>query len=316
MSKPIHVFVDADPLVYRCGYACEEHTYEVIAEDDVGHMHQLHFENGAKKKEFFKDNPGWEILESTRLVVPEPLPHVLHTVKQSIQGIQREVEQKYKQPATLSLYLSGPDNFRIELATVREYKGNRKDDKPFHYQAIRDYLHNIWDAHVVHGHEADDEVSIQARGIKGAVVATIDKDLDQIPGRHYDYAKQVHYTVSEFDAIRYFYVQALSGDSGDNIAGCFRIGPAGAEKLVDMWIEEFDGDARDLEALESYLWELVVDSYHGSVGRETAKLKCEYKDMDIDAVALENARLVKMQEYPGQLWTPPGEPDEILEETY
>lgn len=313
MSKqPIKVFVDADPLVYRCGYACEEHTYEVIAEDSDGELRQLHFENGDAKKEYFKANPDLEILESTRLVNPEPLYHVLHTVKLSIEGIQQEIEQKYKCPAELSFYLSGPDNFRIDLATIREYKGNRTDEKPYHYQGIRDYLTNTWGAHVVHGREADDEVSILARG-SGGVVSTIDKDLDQIPGRHYDYAKKVHYTVSAFDAMRYFYVQALSGDSGDNIGGCFRVGPAGAEKLVDQWIEDFPGETDDLTALESWLWDRVVTAYADSKDRETAKLKCEYKDMDPAQVALENARLVKMQEYEGQLWTPVGEPDDLLE---
>ena len=128
---------------------------------------------------------------------------------------------------------------------------------------------------------------------------------------------KVHYDVSPFEAMRWFYVQALSGDSGDNIPGCFRTGTSGAESLIDEWIEEWYDRARpgtSIEKLEHFLWARIVQQYEDSKQLETEKLKCPYIDRSSYEVAIEMARLVKMQEYVGQLWTPPGEPDEMLED--
>ena len=42
--------------------------------------------------------------------------------------------------ATYDGYLTGKDNFRYKVATLKPYKGNRTQPKPHWYQAIRDYL--------------------------------------------------------------------------------------------------------------------------------------------------------------------------------
>lgn len=319
----LQVYVDADPIVYRDGYINEDHTYEVIAENTVtGTMHQMLFQSGPDKQAFFKENTAMACVESTRLVKPAPVSHALHTVKKTIGAIKAAIEEKYQREAELHLFLSGPDNFRVELATIKEYKGNRSQEKPFHYQAIRDYMYDRWAAEIVTGREADDEISILARKVSG-VVATIDKDLDQIPGLHYDYKNKVHYNMEPWECTRYFYIQALAGDSGDNIGGCFRVGAKGAETMIDQWVEHWYEHTKDPygpNGLENFLWARIVSTYLLSLERETAKLKCDYKDMvangrSIEDIAIENARLVKMQDYAGQLWNPPGIADDLHEES-
>ena len=60
---------------------------------------------------------------------------------------------------------------------------------------------DTWGAEVIDGWEADDEVGIRARQLAADgvefCIATIDKDLDQIPGLHYDYRQHVFYDIDE-----------------------------------------------------------------------------------------------------------------------
>ena len=60
-----------------------------------------------------------------------------------------------------SFYITGTDNFRIDLATIKPYKGQRPAEKPHHYQRVRDYLVNFYKAETIVGMEADDKLSIE-----------------------------------------------------------------------------------------------------------------------------------------------------------
>jgi hypothetical protein len=57
------------------------------------------------------------------------------------------------------------------------------------------------------------------------VIATKDKDLDLIPGWHYNWSKTKKddgvYYVSPVEANRAFYAQLIQGDATDNIPGIF-----------------------------------------------------------------------------------------------
>lgn len=114
-------------------------------------------------------------------------------------------------------YISGSDNFRYSI--YPEYKGNRADTKrPTHLGALREHIVREYGANVSDGIEADDQVSIDAYG-QDVVIAHIDKDLDLIPGCHYNYTKNIEYDVDELGAHRNFYKQLIMGDKADNIPG-------------------------------------------------------------------------------------------------
>lgn len=133
------------------------------------------------------------------------------------------------------LYITGRGNFRNELATTAPYKGNRKDmKKPVHYEAIRNYLLDMG-AHLIEGMEADDAIAIKATelGYDNFVIVSIDKDLDQVPGHHYNFVKGELYEVSEEEGLKNFYKQILTGDRVDNIIGIKGCGPVKAGKLID-----------------------------------------------------------------------------------
>ncbi len=136
-----------------------------------------------------------------------------------------------------TLYLTSDDksNFRFKIATILPYKGNRKTDKPFWYEQIRRYLVDVYSAVVVYGQEADDQLGIKQLEYEDAwwnfksdrsVICSVDKDLDLIPGLHYNELKPEKgvYEISEVDAQRNFFCQLLTGDSTDNIPGLYGVG--------------------------------------------------------------------------------------------
>lgn len=290
----IDILIDADPPVYSCGYAAEEHTYELIVADPEDELHQMHWNDGNLMKQWkakYIGKEGWEFLDQTKLVRPLGVELAKNILQGKLHGIVKAVGDKYGDFGNIRLFLSGPGNFREELATIAGYKANRKEEaKPVYYQQLRNLMTEEWGAEVVHGQEADDAISIMAHNypdFSSYVVASIDKDLDQIPGWHYNYDKEVFYFVEPEEAEMFFYEQALSGDSADNIPGCKGIGPVKAQKILkDCPLED--------------AWQIVVGTYEISMGKGA-----EYAGLSAEEAALETARLVRMRQYEEELWNPP-----------
>lgn len=128
--------------------------------------------------------------------------------------------------------------FRYEI--YPDYKKNR----PPLEQEMKDALNYIYqyalDLGAIparEGWEADDECAEWVREATAEgwdfVLAHIDKDLDMIPGKHYNYNKVTHYEVDNDSALRHFYFQLLVGDSADHIPGVNGIGPVKANRLLD-----------------------------------------------------------------------------------
>lgn len=153
------------------------------------------------------------------------------------------------------VFISGSGNYRKEISS--DYKANRKAPRPRHYELLRDYLVKSWDANVSNGNEADDEVCKAAwkYGVDGCVVAHIDKDLDQIPGKHYNYNKKVFYDVDPVTALRNFYKQTLTGDVSDNVIGIKGIGPKKADKILGSLDTEME------------MYRACLDAYKGDANR-------------------------------------------------
>lgn len=150
------------------------------------------------------------------------------------------VDEELSECTDHKFYISGSENFRFGIAKTHPYKGNReKLKRPKHLQALRDHIVKKWNAEISEGMEADDVVCIMANLHSHCIIAHIDKDLDQIPGSHYNYVKKVFYNVGKTEALRKLYTQALVGDTVDNIKGVRGIGPKKAENLLkDCHTEE------------------------------------------------------------------------------
>lgn len=169
----------------------------------------------------------------------DPVEYCLHSVKLLLQSIiEKSGADNYR------LFLTGSGNFRESIAVTRPYKGNRDAlNKPTHYEAIKDYLVNYKHAEVVEGFEADDMMGllqmktyyssdISPEGWTDTIICSLDKDMNMIPGWHYNWRKDEKYWVTEDQAIRNFYKQLLTGDTVDNIQGIPKVGPKTADKVL------------------------------------------------------------------------------------
>lgn len=140
------------------------------------------------------------------------------------------------------------NNFRYQVWP--DYKANRVQPKPKWHEQIKEYLIKEWDAQIAYGQEADDCCGIyQDKETYTSVIASIDKDLLQIVGNHYNFVKQIASFVTPEEGLRSLYSQFMVGDSGDNIKGCHGIGPVKAEKIL--------GKA----TTEGEMFDLVVQTY-------------------------------------------------------
>lgn len=166
--------------------------------------------------------------------------------------------------------LSSRENFRKDINP--EYKANRKkvDKKetfPF-FDEIQDWCMEYLKPFIQEPLEADDVLGIYATAQPDKVViCSIDKDLNTVPGWHYNWGKEDNtvYLVTEQEADNEFYIQCLAGDRTDNYFGIKGIGPKKAEKLLDK---------------HGWTWEGVVKSYE--------EHDCSYED------CLLNARMARI----------------------
>lgn len=216
----------------------------------------------------------------------EPLENCLHSVKLMIQKILTATgSDEYE------VFLTGEGNYRDKVATIKPYKGNRDSShKPTFYKEITEYLITQHNATVVNGMEADDAMGYTAvkEGTKSCI-ASIDKDMDMIPGWHYNWKKDKLYFIEEDDANRNFYRQLLTGDSTDNITGVPGIGPKRAEKILNASVDIGD-DFEDEPDEEEIYWR-ILEQYSLHYERPFEAM-------------MENATLLWIQREEGVLWTP------------
>ena len=127
-------------------------------------------------------------------------------------------------------FLSPSKNFRYQV--YPEYKANRRDTvDPTHRKACKEYLFSNWNGESVEGYEADDLLAWSQTN--ETIICSIDKDLKQVPGLHYNFVKQEFDDVSPLHGDSTFYQQVLIGDKADNLIGLRGIGPKKAEKYLE-----------------------------------------------------------------------------------
>jgi 5'-3' exonuclease len=155
-------------------------------------------------------------------------------------------------------YLSGSNNFREKYNP--EYKANRKDKpKPTWLGAVQEHLILHWNAQVSDGCEADDLMAIeQTKQPDETIICTIDKDLLQVPGRHYNFVKSEFKTISPVEGIFNFYWQCIMGDTSDNILGFDGI----ARQAIPRKLESTLSDMQELASNELDLFDYVRALYN------------------------------------------------------
>lgn len=180
------------------------------------------------------------------------------------------------------------DDYNFRKSIYEGYKRSRLvNRKPLALRHAKEALKKKFDTKIKTGLEADDVLGILCTHptlIKGKpIIVTIDKDLLQIPGRHFNPDKDVKRMVSETQGTNHFLLQTVTGDSVDNYPGCPGIGPKRAEAAF----AEF-----------GYSWDTVIRIYEK-----------QKKTADDALVQARVARILQHTDYDFKtkepiLWTP------------
>lgn len=242
------LLIDGDILLYRVGFAAQKEVYSVYLKDEPAYLARLEgktaLNNWLKEVGLDQEDVTWEME-----IVTDPIENAFHSIKLMIESMQKKLEDyDYK------LFLTGDGNFRFNI--LPSYKAGRKA-RPLLYDRLRNYLIKYWNAIVVDGMEADDAIGIYQCTHDNTCICTIDKDLDMIPGEHYNFVTEEHYVIDEEQAWNCYYQQILTGDGVDNICGIKGVGPAKAKKLLSEGVEEVID--REYEKYWGEQWHDVLD---------------------------------------------------------
>ena len=244
----------------------------------------------------------------------------LNTVREEFRKTINEWLERWPM-ADYRLCWTGPSAFRKRIAP--DYKANRAGNlKPIGYKVMKRELLDEPTSFLHDEIEADDWLGLLAGALREAgeepIIVSGDKDLDQVPGRHWwpagvkreekrglavmEWAdellrdKAIEWVVDQDYCDKHFYSQVLIGDSTDNIPGCPGIGAVGAKKIVDSF-----NTAEPVEC-----WQEIVGAFEKALAK-----KDDVREPKV--VALQQARLVRILQH-GEynsvtrtvdLWTPP-----------
>lgn len=165
----------------------------------------------------------------------DPEHYVKHSIRSTIERICKKLESE----EVLVHLTATNDKTNFRLAIDPEYKANRKNFiKPVHYQTARDYLVASYPSVTAVGEEADDIMGVNQCSMYNTCIVSTDKDMDTIPGWHYNWVKDRLYFITNFDALKNFYTQLLTGDRADNVPGVGGIGPVKARRALERCTNE------------------------------------------------------------------------------
>lgn len=190
----------------------------------------------------------------------------------------------------VEIYLSDSleNNFRSSIFPL--YKANRKaSPKPAHYEKISNALVEGYPTFVSVNQEADDEIGIRAVSLgDDCIIASIDKDLLQIPGTHYNWVSNTWTKITPSEGLYRFYVQVLSGDSTDNITPSVGLScpGVGARKA-----------SRYLEGCSSR------EDYNKQVWEVYSKHTKDHDKVELHKRIEVTGQMVKIRQQPGEIWT-------------
>lgn len=281
--KELEVLVDGDIYAHRAASVTDGRMYSV-----EGNLFKYIKDAQAYCK---KLSLPTDLLEVS--YQPEPFKHCSASIKQMINSITEALRHKAKE-LNFTYYLTTKQNFRANI--LDHYKWNRLgvnevirlcggDEekarailrmtpatfeknkgvvprKPEHLDKIKGFLKKHYGATEEPPYEADDLIGMRATYLqsidKPFVIVSIDKDLNCIPGCHYNSIHDEIYEVTEEESLYNFYKQCLTGDETDNIPGIKGVGPKTAEKLLSGAEQSHPG-----------LYEPVLAKWEDHVGEPT-----------------------------------------------
>jgi 5'-3' exonuclease len=188
--------------------------------------------------------------------------------------------------------LSPSKTFRYQVNP--NYKANRKGrEKPPFFNEVIDYLKTKYKFLIIPEFEADDVV-VSLKGFYSnnydCTLATTDKDLLKLPGRHYNYKKVEFVETNADEAYDYFWYSMIVGDTADNIKGI----PGMGDKKTLTFMKKIQRQELPKEVLSLYM------NYFGE-SKGIAEFFMNYKCLkiveDIVEMGLDESSVPVVNEY-------------------
>jgi 5'-3' exonuclease len=137
--------------------------------------------------------------------------------------------------------VGGPNNWRESFYVDYKKSPSRlasKKNKAEYFDELKAYLASKNNAVLTDGFEADDLIRMWTVEAEEAgdpfVLCTIDKDLDCVPGNHFNFGRnEKFYVVTPEQGDTHYWKQILMGDAVDNIPGLPKVGPVTASKILE-----------------------------------------------------------------------------------
>jgi hypothetical protein len=273
--------IDGDEILHRVGWGSQKtyHRVYIQGEERDGYIQEFNDIRDAKR---YIEQDEDLFIES--ITTSFSKARVTYNTDSFVKTIQEETKS-----TDLLILFSAPFNYRNNISTIQEYKGNRKDyTKPIHYETIKSHLKKAypWLSDDFHGLEADDLLAILYNEYDPnkegkAIICTQDKDLLQVPGWHFNTRSMELFEISEVEGLRNFYKQMYTGDITDNIPGFKEItGKNKSKKHLEY-----------IEGTEKEMYKTVRRLYANRLGAK------DYDDLD--CILLEIGHLLYMKRH----WT-------------
>jgi len=225
-EKPlVYLLIDGDIVAYRAAAVTDGRMYTIKG----GNPEQV-WKYKAEAVEYCEDRGiDKSIIDLT--FFPDPPDHATKIVKQIMSGIKTNLASRFPN-VKLVTYLTERGNYRNSIGAG--YKSGRKGlRRPENLVPCKQYLKDYYGATSEYGMEADDLMALDATrlGEDKCVVCSVDKDLKQIAGHHYNFVNDELETITFAEGRRLLWIQVISGDSTDSIFSPRGLGKKAGEKL-------------------------------------------------------------------------------------
>lgn len=274
MSKLVF---DYDGVIFKAACVAQSTSVKVISEK---HSIEQIFKNRTEVYGHYKKKAGgWlatqpfgiEDITLEDIIEVQPVENAWQVAKTIISGVLEQFDTK-----DYYGYVSGKGNFRKDICTLLEYKGNRKDlVPPVHLQAVKQYLIDYHKAVPSVNREPDDcVVSDMYTALKQKeelIGIVFEKDYMGADGNWYNYNDSQLYSVRGFGELHrtdkgvkgtgrmWKYFQVCHEDSADHYAAnCFSDVKNGEVKVYNLLVDCKD-DKQAFEAMVKHFKELYPE---------------------------------------------------------
>lgn len=314
--------IDADSILYKAAASATKTSYKLFNKE--GELEGL-FAKDSQIKEYFEklnmDNEvfGTDLIDlkdftKEKVIEHRDLDYAIKTFEGFVKNIKKAVSaDNYR------LFIGEGELDRVKVATLKPYKGNRKDvEKPHFYYPLKDYVKTLPEVTVINnGAEVDDAASfyLYQDYLKNGTnprlcLVYLDKDLDNTCGAHFHLDREEFIWIDKAEADYNFAMQMLTGDSTDNIGGLLDTGEE-TKSLYQLPKRKGCGKATAKLILEQHkgktlseLYRVVLTCYKDFYGEEyTYKAWTgETLARSAEEILDENCELLYMQRNKKERW--------------